>query len=273
MIPGIYQISAKDYHTAPGISNSLLGRLHPTPLHFKSEPRPKTDALEFGECLHSLLLDKTERWYIQPEFRDELKTEKWNNNAKVCREWNDTHSDKPILTLAEDEMVKAMRDSVHAHPFAGPALSGAATEQSIFVIDPGTNLLLKCRIDAIPKEGRISGAKPLLDVKSCRRADKFSFEREIANRHYHRQAAFYLDIARMHGMDVDSFMFIAVEKTPPYAVAVWDLDLEAIQQGRREYRRLINIYDNCVRTGVWNGYGDSPKPIGLPEYAYDLELT
>lgn len=272
MTPGIYTLTAKEYHSSIGVSKSMLDRLHPTPLHFKSTPAKRADYFDFGECLHSLLLEKEDRFHLQPEYRDEAAGLKWNNNATVCRKWNDDHADKPILTAAETGMVRAMASAVHTHPFCGPVLAGAKVEQSIFAEDPATKLLLRCRPDVLPVRGRIRGINPLVDVKTAKAADKRSFERSIHARRYHVQAAFYLYVCELAGMDFDSFIFIVVEKHPPYAVAVYDLDPESIRQGKREFIRDLNVYQRCIETNQWPGYNERPELISLPEYGYDPEM-
>jgi exodeoxyribonuclease VIII len=61
-------------------------------------------------------------------------------------------------------------------------------------------------------------------------------------------------------------VFLVVEKKPPYAVAVYVLDPESIALGRAEYRRDLQLYAECKRTGVWPGYGDKIQTIGVPQW-------
>jgi exodeoxyribonuclease VIII len=270
MEPGIYSMSAAEYHSSPGVSKSMLDRLHPTPLHFHSI-KETTDPMEFGQCVHSLLLDREESYYVYPGmYESDGIIKKWNNNANVCRTWVSEHSDKPILTRDEAVMVHAMADSIHSHPFAGPALRGARVEQSMFAIEPETEQLVRCRVDAIPVLGRISGMKPLLDVKTVVAADERSFNKVLFKRRLHVQGAAYIKIANLLGLDVDSFIFIVVEKSPPYAVAIYDLSPDDIRQGNREYMRDLRTYKQCIATGNWPGYQTTPRMTCLPDYAFDI---
>lgn len=273
MEQGIHKISAEQYHSSPGVSNSLLRRMLPTPSHFKHSQPKRGNALDVGAALHSLLLDGEERFYTRPDtYESEDGPKKWNSNSNVCKAWLDEHRDKPVITSDEVDAIRQMRYSVSTHKFAGQALKDAATEQSIFATCPSTGLLLRARLDAIPAAGRISGIKPILDVKTCQRADKFSFSKTIHERGYEQQAAFYIDIANLVGLNVDSFILIAVEKEPPYAVAVYDLEPSAISQGRRDYTRLLNTYAHCLKHDHWPGYNEGPELIDIPDYAYDPEL-
>lgn len=272
--PGIYpDMSAEEYHASEGVSNSLLRRMKPTPAHFKYHEPKRSRYLDVGHALHSALLDGEEKFYTKPElYESDEGPKKWNANSNVCKAWLSERRDKPVITLEEANAVRGMRDSIMSHKFAGPALNGAATEQSIFANCPSTGLLLRARLDAIPVDGRINGLRPILDVKTCQRADKYSFSKVMHERGYAQQAAFYIDIANLVGLRVDSFLIIAVEKEPPYAVAVYDLDLDAISQGRRDYTRLLNQYAYCLKHDHWPSYNEGPELIDLPPYAYDPEL-
>lgn len=273
MEPGIYTIPADHYHTSEGVSKSMLDKLHPTPSHYHGKKKESAE-FDIGTGLHALLLEQEDRFWVQPElYESEEGPKKWNNNAKVCRDWNAEHRDKPILTRAEADMVRAMSKSVHTHPFAGPALRGAQVEQSLYARDPGTGLLLRCRMDAIPVEGRINGMNPILDIKTVTSACDRAFNNMMLKCRWHVQGAGYLHIDSLLGLGHDSFLFIAVEKFPPYAVAVYDLSPDDLSQGRREYHRDLNVYKMCTESGVWPGYQINPRMTCLPDYAYDPELS
>ena len=61
--------------------------------------------------------------------------------------------------------------------------------------------------------------------------------------------------------------YIAVEKEPPWELAVYELDPEALEQGRREHETQMARYAEGLRTGVWEGYPARVRPISLPRYA------
>ena len=78
----------------------------------------------------------------------------------------------------------------------------------------------------------------------------------------YRQGAHYLD-----GFKREHFAFIAVEKDPPYANAVYQLESEVIDKGRAELERLLAIYAECERTGIYPGYESGVRYIGVPVWA------
>jgi len=75
---------------------------------------------------------------------------------------------------------------------------------------------------------------------------------------YDVQAAWYLDgvnqgFAKGEQM-FSTFLFIAVEKEPPYGVAVYQLDEADIQRGREKARHDLETYTQAQTTGVFDAY-------------------
>ena len=61
---------------------------------------------------------------------------------------------------------------------------------------------------------------------------------------------------------------MAVEKEPPYGVAVYHLAEEALQAGSEELHPLLVQWAQCERSGQWPGYPTEVRPITLPPYAW-----
>jgi hypothetical protein len=121
-----------------------------------------------------------------------------------------------------------------------------------------------------------------IDVKSCVSAHPVKFSKDAYTMGYHVQVAMGLDItSAVLKTDIDSFMFLALEKTPPYLGALYDA-ADFIEYGRAVYRkRLLNIY-KYSKKNYWPGYsifsimeGDEEqnKPIALwlPTYATPVD--
>lgn len=106
----------------------------------------------------------------------------------------------------------------------------------------------------------------LYDCKTAASADPDTFARRAVDYGYHRQATWYLDLARDVGLDADQFGFIVQEKEPPYAVACIRLSDEHLALGRRDMRTAIDTYAECLNSGLWPGYGDDWQTVDLPGY-------
>lgn len=168
-----------------------------------------------------------------------------------------------VIPAKDYKDMLGMLNAVHSHHTAAGLLKNAYTEQSFYVTDD-FGVLRKCRTDAITENGVI-----IPDLKTTDDVSKRGFGRTIAQRRYHVQAAWYLDILRMlYGRDAPSiFAFIAVQKTRPYDVAVHFLTPDQIELGRMLYRRDLARLLECERTDVWPGADDGDViEAELPHY-------
>ncbi len=261
---GIYlDLPAEQYHKAPGVSNSMLKRLDRSPAHLQAyleQPQEQTPAMLFGSVAHQLLLEPERpwSWAVRPPGLD--------GRSKEGKEWKAKVGDRPVLDHEEWLNVEGAVASVRSHPTARLALGTGRSEVSVFrKFTLGDTVLRRARIDFV------NDGDALVDIKTTEDARPEAFARTIFNMRYHVQAAYYLDIwndSLPEGQcPKSSFVFIAVEKTAPFAVAVYDLSREAINAGRQEYIRLLQLYMECERTGIWPAYNPNIQEITLPAYA------
>lgn len=217
------------------------------------------------------------------ELRDILNANGHQVNlwADVKAQWLQNNGHRTVLEPEEWDQLHAMRDAVMAHPAASALLSmpGGVAERSVYWTDPKTGELCRCRPDWwIMPRGII------VDVKTTEDASLEGFAKSIAGWRYHVQHPMYLDgINHMRHQveqansgeafpaavppEARTFVFLAVEKKPPHAVAVYALDSIAVDLGRALYRRDLDTYAQCRATGVWPGYGDKIQSISVPAWA------
>jgi hypothetical protein len=123
-----------------------------------------------------------------------------------------------------------------------------------------------------------------IDVKSCVSAHPVKFSKDAYTLGYHVQVAMGLDItSAVMGVDIDTFLFLALEKTAPYLGAIYDA-AELIDYGRAVYRkRLLNIY-HYAKKNYFPGYSiyssaspeldeeiNKPIALWLPTYATPVD--
>lgn len=190
--------------------------------------------------------------------------------SDVLEEWQRNNSERKVLSPEAFEQIFAMRDAVMNH-------------QAAFAI--------------------LHHVKDIIgDLKTTEDASPEGFAKSIANWRYDVQHAYYIDGTRLaleqgkctppqegkaelsvYWTDPVTgvlcrcrpdfwrgypkhFAFIAVEKKPPYAVGVYVLDSEGVEIGRAQYQHDLRVYAECVRSGVWPGYGDKIQTISLPAW-------
>ena len=98
------------------------------------------------------------------------------------------------------------------------------------------------------------------------------FMRDCVKYHYDLQTAMYRDGAsKVLGVPKDNidFVFIAVEKKPPYLLNIMQADTYVIQKGEADFREYIGTYKECLEDGVYyglNGKNGIINTLSLPEY-------
>lgn len=270
-LSGILTLPAEQYRAADGVSKSMLDWLAPrepnrhrklpggTPAHFRARwltgeiADEETPATRMGRLVHRVILEPDSlagAFHVRPAGL--------HFTTKEGREWKAAHEDRPILTAEEAQTVTRMRDAVWRHPMARRLLHGAETERSLFAAD-ADGTLRKGRLDALTRGNVI----PDLKTGDCAAPDAFAWS--LADYRYHVQAAYYLDLCGLVGLEKETFVFICVEKAPPYAVACYQLAPEDIEMGRAEYRRDLALYRHCVAENHWPAYGEGVELTALPE--------
>ena len=246
------------YHAHPAISKSGLDQINRSPSHYQAwltEDRIETAAMKLGTAAHCDILepDRFKTDYIaMPEGLDRRTKEGKARYAEL------ESSGKIILAMDDYLAVQAMRESVMSHPSARELLAEGMAEQSFF--GRLWDVDVKCRPDWL-NNGIV------VDLKTTTDASLNGFSKSIANFRYAVQAAFYSDILASLGHDVVAFLFIAVEKTAPYAVGVYELDDMSLEIGREQYQRDLDTYRRCVESGEWPAYSSSIERISLPKWA------
>ena len=245
----------KEYRKAQGISSSDFRLLEISPLHYQHKEHftLSGDSFDFGSALHKMVLEPKEfeqEFAITPDAPRNTKVGK-DEHAQFFEELGE----RTALTSSEYKQIKKMSENVEI--IAGKLLKGGAAESSHFSSDE-KGIVRKCRPDYYNEHTGI-----IIDVKTTKAGDEYSFARSIYDYKYHRQAAWYIDTLRLCGKKAERFVFIAVDKTSPYMVRIYELDQEAIERGRKEYQDLLDEYIAFLETGKTQVV----KPINLPEWA------
>lgn len=285
--PGLYQdIDIVAYHGGPGISKSGLDSLNANPAIYyarhldPNRPPPKDRAGQLeGSLAHCAILEPAEfgrRYATLPKDAPRRPTEaQWNAKAPSDEskaamawwtEWKEKTGGAIVISNEQYETAQRQADSVRKLPEIAEALGDGKAEVSAYWNDPETGVLCRCRPDWVyqPNESGVI----LLDVKTCGDASPEDFARQIARKRYHVQDAFYSDgYGIASGLEVMGFVFVAVESEYPYAATALMLDADGRDIGRRAYRRNLDAYANCLRSGVWPGYSEQIEIINLPFWA------
>lgn len=261
-----------DYHKSPGINRSRLALIAKSPAHFKwaeDNPQEPTGALIFGQAYHCMLLEPQ---YFYSRFIEYPGCDRRTKEGKEEYQWFlDTKEDKQALTKGEMETLKAMQAVMVQNKIHRWLLTGIV-EQPIYWTDKLTGELCKVKPDA-----RKFGKKSFVvaDYKTCEDASTDAFLRAAIRYGYDLEAGMYLDGVYEQTGKEHTFLFIAQEKKPPYAVNFIGADPLFVDYGRMRFRQLLDTYHECKETGNWWGYNGKEgniNKLNLPRWLeYELE--
>lgn len=168
------------------------------------------------------------------------------------------------LNKSEFQACRAISSRIHKHKIGSALFSDGDAESSIFWTDQETGVDCRGRIDWL-KHDSMENRWIITDIKSTTNASPLSFQRDVFKYGYHIQSAFYWDALLQLDMQPSSFVFAVWEKKQPYASAFYYLTPELLELGRKEYKRLIRIYAECLNKNSWPGYEDI-QPISIPDW-------
>jgi hypothetical protein len=230
------------------------------PARFRWEqdnPQPGSQAFDIGKLAHKVILG---------EGADVVVVEAANWMSKAAKESRDharAEGQIPCL-VSEWDAVQQMRDSLLRNSTAEALLADGEAELSGYWRDEPTGVGLRFRPDWMTE---FDGRTVCVDVKTTVSADPREFGRSVAKFSYDLQAYWYTRGLHAHGINDARFLFLAVEKTPPYPVSVIELDAEALARGEASMRRAIDLYADCLSRDEWTGYGDLVHTVSLPRWA------
>lgn len=269
--PGLHKdVPPETYSRWSAVRSSLLRKVAQSPYHARyamlhPEDEDTTKAKDFGQAFHVGALEP-DRFNIAFGVMPNLGPRQSSKVRAEEEAYRAAHAHIRMISKDDYDLVIAMRDAVWQHPTAKEILSSpGANELSAVWKDKGTGVLCKGRQDRF---GVWADAPTVVDLKSTVDASRATFSRSIATYGYDQQSAYYLDgFNALAPVDGRKYVLIAVEKTAPYAVAVYELDQASIAAGRRKYRANLELWARCLESGVFPGYGDGCDDISLPAYA------
>jgi hypothetical protein len=289
------------YHKTEGLSASGLKLLSLSPKHYRMDklnPKEPTEAMIKGTATHTLALEPEKIDTILVSGQCVGTTKSGANAGAACRNsgvklvggrWycgvhgrGMTPDDGmgPVIAQADFDEAQAMARAVRADKAARRIIDASKIEASFFWLeDVRFNVDGTTKTVQIPCKARMdmyAGDYPVLgnmiaDLKTCQRSARAEFEKDIAERRYDIQAAWYLDGAAkvLGGVSHPWFTFIAVESESTHNVSVYRSHPEMIDFGRMTYQSLLQDFAFCQETNFWPGYHDHQiKECNLPPYFY-----
>jgi len=163
--------------------------------------------------------------------------------TKEGKQWVKDNDDKIVLDNDFYDNLPLIADSFYKTPAKDIYTKEGLVERSFFWTDV-LGVDCKCRPDWISPDFRI-----IIDLKTTNDASN-NFINSIFKFKYHKQAAFYMD-----AVGAEKYYIVAVEKSAPWAINVFELGQESYLEGQALYRNELNLYADCKNKNFWPDYG------------------
>jgi exodeoxyribonuclease VIII len=269
----ILLICEENYFELPGLSASDIKELWRSPAHYKESklhPSKATPAMELGTAIHAAILEPSSfiNKYVAMDDTD-ICAEIGGAKPKATKKYKEWKSEyikenkgKNIIEISIFDQILELATVVRKHSIAGNLLSELGeTELPIQWIHRETGTAMKAKPDFVTESGKI------IDIKTCEDARPTAFQRNIWTYLYHFQAAVYQEAIAYKTGEIYPFIFIAIEKTPPHGIMVYQLDETAIELARSEVVLCIKQYEICKQKDIWPAYTLAMREILLPNWA------
>lgn len=261
------------YHSdccpGPSISSSGLRQLTPPngcPLRYwdtsylnpNRSPEEVKEYFSIGRAVHTLLLS-------EDGFRDEyvIRPTEWSDwRTKAAQEWRAQQIAAGKTVLVPDDLVniQGMAERVGSDPTFAELLQGRI-ERSIIWQDEKTGIWLKSRPDSIPADGFIA------DLKTTTDASEIGCQRSTIGYGYHMQLALAcMGLEALTKKRVTDHVLLFIETKRPWAYNIKPIDPQLIYLGMRQVRAAIDVFAECIKTGIWPTYHSSGLTLYSPDW-------
>lgn len=214
--------------------------------HHKDNPPETTNAMIIGTATHVLTYEPENfdrECVIEPEFNKRTKDGREDAAAFAL-----ANMDKRIISRADYETAKNLADAVRADPYAAAELAGCQAETSIIFEDTETKILCKIR----PDGWRTGAGGVINDLKTTQSLEHFHYD--CIKYGYFFQAAFYRWGVWLATGELLPFRFIAVEKTAPYLVRIFEPSENALRLGLESVKDCLRLLKKCRENNSYPGY-------------------
>jgi hypothetical protein len=250
----------RDYDLMPGLRNSRLSDFERSPMHYQhglTAPGKRTPALSFGTSYHVYVLENNLfKQYVEVMDESQRPFPDKNYQTHANRDWKAAFLElaeiekKEVITLEDFEKMKLMREKLYKNDLARELLECHGNKFE----EPSTWMVGRTQCKCLKD---ITNPAFLCDLKTDRDADPDHWKRSFYGWNYDRQSGMYSDGDAggnyTYGSGKD-FFYIAQEPEPPFAVAVYKIRREVVDHGVRRYRDLVDKYQMCEDSGIWQGY-------------------
>ena len=273
MVAIAYQQADPSYRADPGHAQSHVKHILKSPAHYQAAKQRKftpTLSMQIGSALHCLVLEGEEQF--ERDFI--LKPDGLSLTTKEGKEWKAQAGKKTVLSKSDQyaswDAVHGMTESLRRLEWFDPSQPDYRKYNELSIYWEAEGLDCKCRLDRLVLE---DDRALVLDLKTTDSVDPRDFlKKVIGGMNYLFQAAWYSEATLAAFGLPTTFVFIGIERTPPYATCVFEVSPEMLAEGLEQTAYARNLLRECLRSKTWEPPAIDYRVLDLPPwYASPLE--
>ncbi len=250
----VYEEPHEDYLQRPGLSFSALKTFIESPELYKAQhiersvEQKTSDEMQFGTALHAYVLLGRETMDKEVAIMPDFGSLRLKKNRDARDRWlAENAGHRAVITAADWLLVEHIGKAIADCPEAIGAIDFFNVETSV-----------TWNADGMPCRGRMDswsfsdGEGVVVDLKTTRNSHPDSFLRELFDRRYHQQMAWYIGPLReKHGGNWTA-KIIAVPKTMPCVPRVYHLTENTLKEAEQLNEEIMAHFIRCVKTKDWS---------------------
>jgi hypothetical protein len=216
----------------------------------------ETDAMRVGRATHTAVFEPDSFMREYALFDGKVRA------GKAWDAFRAMHAGRTILTSAQYDKAIAIRDAVRTNSDAMFYLQRGEAEKAITWTDKPTGLRCKARLDFL------SHVRPcVVDLKTTNDIGERAFKAQCEKMGYFRQLAMYTAGAVAADLlVVPRAVIIAVENKPPYEVAVYPIEADALVTAGEEVAELLGVLKDCLASDSWPPRYTTEQVLARPSW-------
>jgi len=258
-----------EYHDNKSLSRSdalTVLKAGPATAKYNREHREEgySPALKFGTQFHTAMegLDEFHRKYGM-EADGDRRTVAYKDAMKRMRAES---PDKEFIKREDHAALVAMADKIRTHsqyktwigkePIREASLFGTVDQLSI-----------KARPDLINLTHNM-----VVDWKTTTDGSLHGFSKSVSNFGYWLQPAWYGALLEDYFGHPFQFVFVCVEKHPPYNVSWYELSDTWLRYAKQRMTEALTLWRHAANTNEWRAYSEHCQTISAPQYVRENVL-
>tara|TARA_R110000824_G_scaffold33899_4_gene108335 strand:+ start:153 stop:1082 length:930 start_codon:yes stop_codon:yes gene_type:complete len=245
--------------------------------HAMRKPQTESTALRFGTAFHTYVLEPERLGLdiaVAPDVDRRTKSGKLEYQEFVA-----ASEGKTVISAKEAYSIKGMLDEIKSHRIANSYMCDRSGQSELTAVVNATPPYTVEQVTEAKRnrvflrdafKGRLDWVTDtaIVDVKTCVDASPRGVQRSSVQFGYHVQAAFYRELLRRAtGADkLLPFVFIFVEKEPPFGVLVVELDEMFLEIGWTQCSKAIESVSDWMMFGHRDYAGGRKVTIECPQW-------